>query len=177
MSIDLSLDYFALFSVPAKYRLDLHAVEQQFRLLQSQVHPDRFADADAAAQRHSLQWSTHVNEAWQTLKKPLSRARYLLQMRGVDTAEESNTAMPVDFLLAQMAYREAVDEARAGKDIPALEGLASTLALNIRQLDHELEEMLDQRQAWNDAAVLVRKMRFLEKLDQEIGDAIEDVLG
>ena len=121
--------------------------------------------------------ATQVNEAYQTLKSPLRRGRYLLSLQGVDTQEETNTSMPLDFLMAQMEWRESIEEARDSSDVDALEALSSRLRSDKRALEAELGNALDSTADLDAAAVMVRKLRFLEKLDQEIGDAIETLLG
>jgi len=111
--IDIHQSHFALFGLPARYAIDPEQLSRNYRQLQSEVHPDRFAAATPAERMRSMQWATHINEAYQTLKSPVARARYLLHLQGVDTQEDTNTAMPMDFLMQQMEWREAIEEARA----------------------------------------------------------------
>ncbi len=114
--MDLTADFFSLFELPKSFRLSLSELDSRYRDIQAQVHPDRFVNAGDAERRLSMQWATHANEAYQTLKKPLERAKYMLQQAGVDIQAENNTAMPVDFLMEQMEWREAVMDARSGGD-------------------------------------------------------------
>src|SRR5258708_21445700 len=102
MTPDFSRDHFELLGLPVRFAVDAALLERGYRGLQSQVHPDRFATATEAERRVAMQWATRANEAYRTLRDPLERARYLLHLRGYDTEEESNTAMPADFLLPQM---------------------------------------------------------------------------
>ena len=120
-----------------------------------------------------MQWATRTNEAYQTLKRPLSRARYLLSLRGIDTQEETNTAMPADFLMSQMEWREAVADARCKRDAPTLERLSSELRDTEGDLLQQLEKYLADNADLAAAAVAVRKLRFIEKLGEEIADAHE----
>ena len=83
------------------------------------MHPDRFASAGDAERRASMQWTTRVNEAYRTLRSPVQRARYLLELEGVDVAFETNTAMPPDFLMRQMELREALEAAGDARDADA----------------------------------------------------------
>lgn len=168
--IDFSKNYFALFDLQPNFQIDLARLEQSYRALQAQVHPDKFSRADDAQRRVSMQSSTHVNEAYQTLKIPLNRARYLLSLHGVDTQEETNTAMPPLFLMEQMELREAISEA---SQVTALEQLASKLLQSIQQLVSEVGQHIDQRQDYAAAAEAVRKLRFFDKLREEINDALE----
>jgi DnaJ-domain-containing protein 1 len=79
------------------------------------VHPDKFVNATDAEKRVAMQWATRANEAYQTLKSPQKRAHYLCELNGVDLQTESNTAMPMAFLMQQMEWREALGDARAGR--------------------------------------------------------------
>ena len=99
MPPDFARDHFELLGLPLRYAVDSQRLESGYRELQSQVHPDRFASATEAERRVAMQWATRANEALRTLKDPIERARYLLQLKGYDTEEESNTAMPPDFLM------------------------------------------------------------------------------
>lgn len=171
--IDLKQDFFQLFGLPQRYLLDTTALEQHYRTLQAQVHPDKFAHLSETEQRVSMQLSTRVNEAYQTLRSPLRRARYLLSLHGVDTQEETNTAMPVEFLMQQMEWREAIEEAQQAKDISALEELEMRLQQEMHELQQQLAVKMDTQQDYAEAAGLVRKFRFLEKLAEEIVSAFD----
>jgi molecular chaperone HscB len=170
--MNLSANYFELFGLPLQFGLDARALDQAYIELQSQVHPDRFADAADAERRLSMQWATRANEAYKSLKKPLARAAYLLQLHGVDLQTESNTAMPADFLIEQMEWREAVEEARQGGDHHELEQLHIRLHKLLDERYRHLGELLDVRKDDAQAAVEVRKLMFLDRLLSEIDDAI-----
>lgn len=165
--------YFELFGLPTAFNIDLARLEQAYRQLQTEVHPDRFAAAADAERRKSLQWATHANEAYQTLRNPLNRARYLLRIKGIDTQEESNTAMPADFLMRQMEWREAIEEAQSAADLPSLEVLSRELRQEARNMQQELSELLDATGDYATASETVRKLRFLDKVQAEIDQAIE----
>jgi molecular chaperone HscB len=170
--MNLSANFFELFGLPLQFALDSRALDQAYLELQSQVHPDRFADQGDAERRLSMQWATRANEAYKSLKKPLARATYLLQLRGVDLQTESNTAMPADFLLEQMEWREAVEEARQGGDHHELEQLHHRLQKQLDERYQHVAELIDLQRNDAVAAVEVRKLMFLDKLLAEIDDAI-----
>ncbi|GHD55167.1 Fe-S protein assembly co-chaperone HscB [Jeongeupia chitinilytica] len=176
MNFDFAQNHFALFGLPQTFALDRAALDARYKALQADYHPDRFASHDDATRRMSLQIATRVNEAYQTLKSPLARGRYLLTLAGVDTEEETNTAMPMDFLMAQMEWREAIADTRASRSVDALEALNRDLAQDTAALTAELGALIDVDRDYPAAAMAVRKLRFLEKLHEEIGDAIEAVL-
>jgi len=125
--MDPRADHFALFGLDRGFRLDLSDLDSRYRDIQAQVHPDRFAHAGEAERRLSMQWATHANEAFRTLKSPLTRGHYLLELRGVDPGFDTNTAMAPDFLMEQMEWREALGEATDAADEDALDELARSL--------------------------------------------------
>jgi molecular chaperone HscB len=170
--VELSTDFFSLFQLPRTFALSTADLDGRYRDIQSQVHPDRFANAGDAERRRSMQWATHANEAYQTLKKPLQRAKYLLQLAGHDIQAESNTAMATDFLMEQMEWREAVMDARHGGDHHELEHLHNRLRGDINSRYAELGELLDVTQDYAEAIDRVRRLMFLEKLLSEIDDAL-----
>ena len=170
--MDLRADHFALFGLNRFFRLDLSDLDSRYRDVQAQVHPDRFAHAGEAERRMSMQWATHANEAYLTLKKPLARATYLLHLTGHDIQAENNTAMPADFLMEQMEWREAVMEARAGGDHHELERLYARLRGDIDERFGELGTLIDDTRDYPVAVDRVRRLMFLEKLLHEIDDAL-----
>jgi len=171
--IDFTQNHFALLGLEPTFQIDLSHLDTSYRALQAQVHPDKFSSGTDAERRLSMQCSTHVNEAYQTLKSPISRARYLLSLHGVDTQEETNTAMPPAFLMEQMEWREAIGEAREAADPTQLDHLAHKLRQATQQLLHDLGQQIDQQQQYAEAATSVRKLRFFDKLREEINDALE----
>src|SRR5260221_14673147 len=92
MDVDFTSNYFELFGLPRRFAIDAAQLAAAYREIQSKVHPDRFASASDAERRRSMQWATFTNEAYRTLREPLGRARYIVNLNGVDTAEETNTA-------------------------------------------------------------------------------------
>jgi molecular chaperone HscB len=175
--MDFSSNHFELFGLPARFEVDRSALDRAFRELQGEVHPDRFAHAGDAEQRVAMQWATQANEAYVTLKSPLKRARYLLELAGVDVGVETNTAMPPEFLFEQMEWREAVDEARKGGNLHELEDLLQRLRSQLDERYAALGAMLDADMKGNALAAAgeVRKLMFLEKLLQDIDEAIAEV--
>jgi molecular chaperone HscB len=172
-AIDFQKNFFQMFGLPERYRLDRAELSQRYRRLQNEVHPDKFADRPEAERRLSMQWTTQINEAYQTLGNAVQRGRYLLRQHGVDTQEETNTAMPVDFLMQQMEWREAIDEARNASDAVALEGLEARLQHEMRELETQLAARIDDDADYLAAAGDVRKLRFMEKLAEDIASAFD----
>jgi len=166
----LADDDFTLFGLPPQQRLDRAALDARRRELQAQVHPDRFASEGAAAQRLAMHWAVRVNEAWQRLKDPLSRAAYLCQLRGVPIAAEDNTAMPREFLLQQMAWREALDDAA---DAAAVQALDDAVALEERALHQRLQALLDEQSDTAAAAGQVRALMFVTRFREALAQRLD----
>jgi molecular chaperone HscB len=164
-------NHFELFGLAPAYALAAEALERRYRDIQSRIHPDRFAQAGDAERRASMQWTTRVNEAYRTLKSPVQRAKYLLELRGVDVGLETNTQMPPEFLARQLELREALAEA-AGPE--ALDRLRAAVLEETHALEMRIGELLDARRDDAAAAVEVRKLMFLNKLAEEIELAYEE---
>ena len=165
-------NHFELFHLPAAFAIDPAALDRAYHEVQNQVHPDKFSTASASEKRVAMQWATRANEAYQILKNPLKRATYLCELHGVDLQIESNTAMPREFLMQQMHWREALDDARVGRDEAALDRLEAELrAQRTVELD-EISGLLDQRN-FADAALAVRKLMFVEKFGEEVANTFD----
>ena len=173
----LGADYFTLLGLPQQFEVTTAALDERFRQLQREVHPDRFAAADDAARRASMMLATQINAAYQTLRSPLKRAIYLLELSGVDVGAESNTAMSPEFLMSQMMWREQVADARAAKDTAALAQLQTEISGDIRDAYADLAVSFNapgnqDKDQLQDAVEGVRRLMFLEKLREEIEDAV-----
>lgn len=122
-----------------------------------------------------MQMTTRVNEAYRTLRDPVQRAKHLLERNGVDVAFETDTQMPTDFLLQQLETREALEGAVAKKDGAFLDSLKAKLNLQRKNLEASIGESIDARKDFDGAKEQVRKLMFLQKIDQEIDAAFEDI--
>jgi len=168
-------NHFELFQLPQKFAVDAAALDAAYRDVQARVHPDKYVNASDAEKRVAMQWATRANEAYQTLKNPQKRAQYLCELNGVDLQIESNTAMPMAFLMQQMEWREELAEARAGKDADALDDLDGQLRRERKSRLAQIEQQLDAGD-FHAAAQGVRALMFLEKFGEEVRfafDAIE----
>lgn len=171
--LDFDKNHFELFGLSPAFQIDLTQLEQSYRDIQAQVHPDKHAHLGDVERRLAMQWATHTNEAYQTLRQPLARARYLLQMNGVEGDEASNTVMSPAFLMEQMEWREAIGEAKAAEALDDLEHLDGRLRAEMQQRLENLRQALDEQRNFTAAAEQVRELKFMEKLREEIHHALE----
>lgn len=168
----LSDSDFALFAVPEQFRQDRTQIDARWKELQREAHPDRFAAQGAAAQRVAMQWSVRVNEAYQRLKDPLKRAAYLCEMRGAPIEAENNTAMPAAFLMQQMQWREALEEAEGEGDLQSLD---DALQVARRELLADIEVKLDQAGDAPGASGQVRALMFIERFAHDVASRFEQL--
>jgi molecular chaperone HscB len=164
---------FELFQIPMQFAQDRAVLDTRWKELQREAHPDKFAAQGVAAQRIAMQWSVRINEAYQRLKDPLRRASYLCELHGAPIHAEKNTAMPTDFLLQQMQWREALEEAKTVQD---LEEIASQANDRGREQLSKIEQILDVNKDFAAAAQQVRSLMFIERFSSEV-DARIDQLG
>lgn len=168
-------DYFKLFGLPATFALDAAALEDAYKRVQSQVHPDRFASGTPAERRVAMQWAARANEAFQALRSPLRRAAYLCELGGASIDAESNTAMPSAFLMQQMEWREARDDARDAADPARLQALIAEVDGARDRALHDIAQALDTDRDAVAAAKSVRQLMFIEKMREELA-ALADTL-
>jgi molecular chaperone HscB len=111
-------DYFSFLALPRKLNLEPAVIEQQFRALSRQFHPDYFYNGTPAERRASLERSSYLNDAYRTLKQPISRIAYLLEIEGVlkPSDHEAGKQVPASLLEEVFALNEELDEVRAMRD-------------------------------------------------------------
>jgi len=171
--IDFSRNFFELFGLEPRFRVDAALLDRAYRELQSDVHPDRHAAANEAQQRRALQSSARVNEAYRTLKNPVGRAEYLLSLHGGDNGDNgADRSLDVDFLEQQLDRREQASEAADAQDCGALDALLRDLRTEVRDREQALGELIDGQGAWDEARVRVRELKFLTKLAEDIDGMI-----
>jgi len=166
----LDSDDFELFGIERRFALDRAGLDARWRALQAEVHPDRFASEGAAAQRVAMQWAVRVNEAYQRLKDPIRRAAYLCELHGAPIRAESNTAMPTEFLLQQLEWREGLDEARGAAEV---EALADEVQSHRRAALARVQQTLDVTRDYAAGAEQVRALMFIERFVDDIDKRLE----
>ena len=164
--MNLQSDDFELFGLPRRFAQDRAQLDARWKDLQREAHPDRFSAQGPAALRVAMQWSVRINEAYQRLKDPLKRAAYLCELHGAPIRAEDNTAMPTAFLMQQMQWREALED--AGRNEDALQNLLEQAQQWQSAALSHCAVLLDEKQDWAGAAEVVRQLLFVEKFLQEV---------
>lgn len=160
---------FQLFGLPERQAQDRASIDARWKSLQAEVHPDRFAAEGAAAQRVAMQWAMRVNEGHQRLRDPLRRAAYLCELRGAPVQAENNAQMPAAFLMQQMEWREALDDADGGAALQALDDdAAQAESTMLAQVQHLLDDSNDASAAASQVRALMFIQRFRADIDQRL---------
>ena len=161
---------FELFDLAAQFAQDRAAIDARWKDLQREAHPDKFAAQGAAAQRLAMQWSVRINEAYQRLKDPLKRAAYLCELHDAPVNAENNTAMPAAFLMQQMEWREALDDAQSAAD---LEALVTQVSAARQQTLLHCAQLLDVAHDYPQAVQQVRALMFIERFSDDVQQRLD----
>ena len=170
-------NYFQVFSLPEQFEVDGEALTRAYRGMQEQVHPDRHASGNPAERLQAVQLSSWLNEAYDTLRIPIKRAAYLLELKGIDARKVEQSELDPGLLLEQIRLREALE------DIPR----DDTGLVRLEQLRQEVEDL--QAGARDRFAAALQgpqpaeakkhfhELQYLYKLLREITALEEDLLG
>lgn len=168
--MNLQSNDFELFGLAQQFAQDRAELDFRWKALQREAHPDKFTTQGAASQRVAMQYSVRINEAYQRLKDPLRRAAYLCELGGAPIQAHSNTAMPAAFLMQQMEWREALDEAGS---VEALEALQDNVDVVQKELMDACAHQLDTQQDFPGAVLNVRALMFIEKFARDLERAFD----
>lgn len=171
------MNYFELFGLPSQFQLDGSLLSSQFRELQKRFHPDNFASASERDRLMAVQKASEINDAYQVLKSPLSRAEYLLAENGFDIRGEQQTMSDPMFLMEQMELREELEDIPSSSEPEdALFDFDNKVSKMYKQHLKSVEQELNEG-LWQQAAERVRKLKFIAKLKNEIELVEEKLLG
>jgi molecular chaperone HscB len=168
----LAVTDFELFDLPVQFALNREQLDLTWKTLQQQVHPDQHALQGPAEKRLAMQWSVRVNEAYQRLKNPLRRAAYLCELHGAPLNAEVNTSMPAEFLIQQIQWREALDEAQSKEALLLLHRSIDEVK---QQALLRCSQSLDADQNWLAAAQEVRALMFIERFEEDLNDRLDQL--
>jgi molecular chaperone HscB len=155
-------NYFELFNLPEKFQIDSVRLQENYRSIQKEIHPDRFATSTENEKTQSMIKSTQVNDAYQTLKSTTKRARYILSLH----KSVEKITLPPDFLMQQMEWEEHLEDIeKNNKELDQFK-----LAINKKYEEYSLMLLtqIDNDQNWNEAAITIDKLYFVEKLLHKI---------
>lgn len=176
-SIEAKFDnFFALFEQPISFEISQDELDQNLRILQKRYHPDNVSknivDFDQAKQ-YSERSSALINQAYQTLSSPDSRASYLLDMAGQAQNIEHSIA-DLEFLEDAMEMRMDLDDAIEGGNRAALELLHPQIIDRLHKQSEYFNHAY-QNQDWQTASDATQKLKFLVKLNADVTAGLDDV--
>jgi molecular chaperone HscB len=179
MRSELEKNYFELFGLPPQFTVDLPDLATRYRELQKKFHPDKFAGSSDSERRMASQMAAQINAAYQSLKSPLERGRYLLKLSGIELDDEKDTQMNPAFLMEQMELREQLEAVTAAtQPLELLVQLGTEIGQSLEKRISELEKLFCS--AGKDQLLLarnvLREMQFLEKLSKEIERKEDDLV-
>ena len=170
--MNLQATDFELFEIPAQFTQDRSVLDAKWKDLQREAHPDKFAAQGAAAQRIAMQWSVRINEAYNRLKDPLKRATYLCELNGAPIQAHTNTSMPPAFMMMQIEWREALEDAKTSGELEEIEHKAANYKLE--QLS-KIEQFIDIKHDYAAAANEVRALMFVARFVGEIEARLDKI--
>lgn len=166
--MDFTSNYYELFGLPVGFQVDLTLLEDRYRRMQREFHPDRYAGKPSQEQRLAVQYASVINQAFATLKSPLLRAQYLLSLQHIDSAGDTQITRDPAFLMRQIELREKLAEvSTAANPFEALALVADEAEAEYRELQAVFEGQYIEA-AFQDAAETVAKMQFFKKLLVEV---------
>jgi molecular chaperone HscB len=175
-SLDFKQNYFQLFDLPVQFALDRAQLGVRYRQLQGELHPDRYAGASEYEQRVAVQYSALVNAAYATLRQPLARALYLLELTGMKQEDVASQPIAGGFLIEQMELREKLESiAVLVEPDPVLDHLVTEISADIKVHQDEFAGAYAANKLTSAAAACV-KMQYLEKLLLEAEQIESDLM-
>ncbi len=168
-------NYYEIFSLPAGWQIDRTVLDSRYRQLQREFHPDRFATSGVVEKRLAVQTTSLINQAYETLKSPLKRAQYMLELEDIDAGQESHITSDMGFLMKQIEFREALEEIRDSADpLAGLDSMRDDIEAQYLQLQEDFQSQHSAAN-YNNALDTVAKMQFFAKLLDEIEQREEEL--
>ena len=196
------IDYFTVFGLPRKLRIDITALERTFYRMSRKLHPDLYAQASPEERQWSLDQTSLLNDAYRTLKNPITRTEYLLRLEGVqieagknEDGKPKDSRVPPDLLEEVFELNMQLEEMRMhrkiGEDDPQLradlekartqfEGQLSAIDTNLEALWAEWDATMDGHAAKPDTnqikdqlVALLDRRRYVRNLVRDVNEALE----
>jgi molecular chaperone HscB len=170
-------DPFELLGVARRFDLDLKVLEKTHRELSRALHPDKFAQAGASERRAVLEKAASVNEAWRTVRDPITRAEALFRLAGIEVGEDKEPKASPAFLMEVMDEREALSDARAAKDLAKVSAVGAAMSKRAQETEAKLAAGFASSQGDPEATrklvPLLGELRFYKRFLDEVS-AIEE---
>ena len=169
-------NYFELFDLKTSFFVDDEALKKSYQAQVMRFHPDNFATKSQAEQLQALQNTSLVNSAYTTLKTPLNRASYLLNLENINPFDEKDTNMDADFLISQIELREQLENIKEQKDNLALDNFIERVQDFIGNNVASISEAFTQSLDLQEIKTLVRELKFYDQLNKEANMLMDEWL-
>lgn len=160
-------NYFELFNLDKSFDIDLKQLESIYQQQIAQHHPDRFANQGEKEKSEALQNTSLINTAYDTLKSPLNRATYLLDLAGINAFDEKDTHMDADFLIAQIDLRERLGDIESTKDEMELDDFIDTIESQINHHINKISALFADTTELDEIKTMVRELKFYVQLHSQ----------
>lgn len=156
--------YFTLFGLPQSFALSEADLQKRYIDLQRQHHPDRAVGKSAEERAKAIELSMRVNDAYDTLKSPLTRAEYLLELQGIFVNTEDDSIKPSpELLMETIELREQLSEIEDGRSLKAaMDDIKSSMSRCVTELEGAFATSAHER-----AAQLTMRLKYLGKALEE----------
>jgi molecular chaperone HscB len=168
-------NYFELFSLDADFAIDLTSLERAYQSQVSIFHPDNFVTKSDKEKSIALQNTSLINTAYDTLKSPLLRATYLLELQDINAFDEKDTQMDMDFLMNQIALREKLELLEVDKDELALDDFIEKVSQKVTQNIEQVKQLFELNE-FDKIKNLVRELKFYTQLKVQANQLMDEWL-
>lgn len=168
-------NYFQLFALTPEFDIDTQQLEVSYQAQIAQYHPDKFASEDEKSQLQAVQNTSLINSAFDTLKDPLNRATYLLELNNIQAFDEKDTKMDVGFLMAQIELRESLEAIQAEADELALDDFIENIGVKIKDNISQISALFATGEM-TEIKNLVRELKFYTQLNTQAQALMDEFL-
>ena len=170
MHVDIQQNYFELFGLPIDYQIDMALMHDNHQKLQSAFHPDRFVNGTEQEKRLAVQKAAWINEAYEILKDPVKRARYMLEVKGLHLNDDHETTADQAFLMEQIELREEMDQCRSCTDpMRCCDHITGKLDQRSKEFSADFESFYQQGYL-EEARQVSKKMQFVQRILEQIDE-------
>ncbi len=167
MTIDFNQNYFQLFEINYSVEIDNEELEKRYLDFQKKFHPDKFVNSTDYEKRLSLQITSYINEAYETLKDEYLRSIYLLKIKGYEINDQNSTLSDSDFLMHQMELREELEGLKNTKDKIKKDKFKEKIIVLKNSCFSDFKKYF-KKDAFEDASIKIKKMKFYISIENDI---------
>ncbi len=166
MTASFNQNYFQLFEIDQSVFIDFNILEEKYLELQKEFHPDKYVNASEREKRLSIQITSYINEAYNTLKNDYLKSVYLLKIEGYELEDQNNTISDKEFLMHQMELREESEKLIINKNLKQCENFC----MKINELKKKCLEKFRrnyEEKSYKDASDQIKKMKFYMSIEND----------